>query len=509
MKSLKAPFRLLYNNDTTNTLSCVSPWHEQGQPFREEMLVASIDEVAGHGVDAYLLSPGLGWIPWWQSTVYGDHYEWWTRKTGLEDTQGYFKYVADGGDMVQVLIDTCRKHDMAPFVSYRLNDVHHMEHCGRRTPLSILVSRFYEEHPEYLINPEHAQIEGYRSDRGQNWAIPEVREYKFALIRELIENYDLAGLELDFLRDNTLFRLDETSEEERIEIVSGFVARVRGVMDRAGGPRRYLCVRIPLELRAHGDIGLDVPRLYDAGVDMFNLSGWYHTTQRFDVAETRRLVPNAAIYVEMTHSTGRHPYFMAESHRYGTAGDPRTSDHQFYTTAHLARQRGADGLSLFNFVYYRPVRIHDDIPTCEPPFHVLDKLCDAAFLARQPQYYMLGGTRYHRQLPRPLAPGKPEHFEMDIAPPSGWSGGRLRLHTDQPVSGDHQIAACINGVALDATNDVSRLLGNPFDRMISPLQHRRAWLVPPDAVRDGLNDLEFTRQSGDDVNVVYIDMALT
>ena len=508
MKRPKAPFRLLYNNDTTNTLSCVSPWHERGEPFREEMLVASIEEVAGYGVDAYLLSPGLGWIPWWQSKVYGDHYEWWTRKTGLEDTQGFFKYVADGGDMVRVLIDTCRKHDMAPFVSYRLNDVHHMEHCGRRTPMSIRVCRFYEEHPEYLINPDHAQIEGYRKDRGQDWAIPEVREYKFALIRELIANYDLAGIELDFLRDNTLFRPGETPEEQRIEIVTEFVARVRGVVDRAGGPRRHLCVRIPLELRAHGDIGLDVERLYNAGVDMFNLSGWYHTTQRFDVAETRRLVPDAALYVEMTHSTGSHPYFLKDSRLYGTAGHPRTSDHQFYTTAHLARRRGADGMSVFNFVYYRSGQ-GGDIPVYEPPFHVLGKLRDPAFLARQPQYYMLGGTSYHRQLPRALTPDEPQHFEMDAAPPSGGGEGRLRLHTEQPLTGDHQIVARINGVALEPTDDVSRLLGNPFDRMISPLPHRRAWLVPPDAVREGMNDLEFALPGGTGVKIVYIDMALT
>ena len=37
----KAPFRLLYNNDTTNTTGVVSPWHQQGEPFREDMLVAS------------------------------------------------------------------------------------------------------------------------------------------------------------------------------------------------------------------------------------------------------------------------------------------------------------------------------------------------------------------------------------------------------------------------------------------------------------------------------------
>ena len=65
----KAPFKVLYNNDTTNTAGCTTPGHKKGEPFREELLIASVDEVAGKGVDACLLSPGLGWIPWWQSKV--------------------------------------------------------------------------------------------------------------------------------------------------------------------------------------------------------------------------------------------------------------------------------------------------------------------------------------------------------------------------------------------------------------------------------------------------------
>ncbi|MBS3762063.1 MAG: hypothetical protein KGZ25_02045, partial [Planctomycetes bacterium] len=87
----KAPYRLLYNNDNTNTVGCVSPWHEKGEPFREEMLVASIEEVADKCVDCYLLSPGMGWVPWWQSDLEPDFYEWWQERTGLPVT-GYDRY---------------------------------------------------------------------------------------------------------------------------------------------------------------------------------------------------------------------------------------------------------------------------------------------------------------------------------------------------------------------------------------------------------------------------------
>jgi len=516
---MKAPYRLLYNNDTTNTAGIVSPWHEEGEPFREDHLVASIAEVAKMGVDAYMLSPGMGWVPWWQSNVDPDFYAWWKNRTGLEvgsnsciglavESAGYDRYVYEGGDMVKVLVATCRKHGMAPFVSLRLNDVHLQENYARKNQASLVSCRLYAEHPEWHVDPDHPNKEGYYPLRGMNWAIPEVREYKLALLRELAEKYDLAGLELDFLRDDHLFRQGEVADADRINIITDFVAQVRQALDARPGTRRHICVRIPLQLSAHPCIGLNVARLRDVGVDMFNLSGWYHTTQRTDVAAARKLLPDAAIYLELTHSTAWYPYFL-KSGNYGTNGDPRPSDHQFYTTARLALERGADGISLFNFVYYRHGH-NFDIPVMEPPFYVLPKLTDRAFLARQSQYYMLAGTCYYNQLPRKLSLGTAETFQMDLAPRHNHNNRpiRLRVHTKRPLTTEDRLAASINGTPLEQTEDTSRFFGNPFDGMISPVNHRCAWIVPGGILVNGLNDLVLQLSSGEAIDIIYIDLAI-
>src|SRR4051794_32264025 len=111
----KAPFRILYSNDATNVLSCTSPWHAKGTPFRPEMLEASIDEVAGTGVDAHFLQPGLGWVPLWPSKVYPveEHYVWMKKTYGLgPDSLG--RFVLGGGDVVKVFVDRCRARGQAP-----------------------------------------------------------------------------------------------------------------------------------------------------------------------------------------------------------------------------------------------------------------------------------------------------------------------------------------------------------------------------------------------------------
>jgi hypothetical protein len=507
---MKAPFKLLYNNDNTNVAALTSPWHEEGERFRPEYLAASIEETAAFGVDAYMLSPGLGWVPWWQSSLEPGFFDGWRARTGLEvegvGGLGCERYVAGGGDMVKVLVDTCRRCNMAPFVSLRINDVHHQEHYNARNQQSLVSCRFYSEHPEWHIDPEHPKKAGYCKQRGMNWAVPQVRDYRVAQIRELADHYDLAGLELDFLRDDTLFRND-MPEADRIEIVTDFIRRARAVLDARPAPRRWLCVRIPQRLASLAQTGLDIERLRDAGVDMFNLSGWFHTTQRADIAEVRRRAPEAAIYQELTQSTGAHRYFI-DNPLYGCDGDPKTSDHQLYTTARLAKAQGADGLSLFNFAYYRSGSRPKDLPEMEPPFHVLPKFNDTEYLARQHAYYWLAATYYFGQLPRTIEPAKVETFQVDMGKPrlsnEGAYPARLRLHLREACPESLQLGVAFNGRALEPTPDVSRFFGNPFDGMISPPSHRRAWVLPRAAIADGRNEVVVTTGEAR-VQVIYLD----
>ncbi len=514
----KAPYKLLYNNDTTNTMTCVSPWHEEGEDFREEMLVASIEETADTGVDVHILSPGMGWIPWWQSRVLPDHFTWWKEQTGLEPER-YEKYVYEGGDMVQVLVDTCRKHGMSPFVSLRLNDVHLQEYYGTKDWRSAVCCRMYTEHPEWHLDPDHPKREGYYGRRGMDWAIKEVRDYKMLLLTELCENYDLDGLELDFLRHSMFFR-DDMPENKRIEIMTGFITELREVMDKntEDGKRMNLSVRIPTDPGKFAELGIDAQQFYETGVDMFNLSGWYHIQQQTGTAEVKSMVPEAAVYVEMTHSTGNHRYFLKPG-IYNTAGNPRTSDHQYYTTAELAYTRGADGVSLFNFQYYR-MNQEMDIPVTEPPFHVLSKLTDKEFLSRQPQYYFLGNSVYSSQMPMQLKPETSQEFTLDMAPhpvrdKTSWRKhaahddssevSRLRIHTEDPVPDRCTFTVTFNGTELEICEDLSRYLGNPYDRMISPDHNRRrAWVIPREIITDGQNAVEIT--VSESLNIIFLDV---
>ena len=77
-----------------------------------------------------------------------------------------------------------------------------------------------------------------------------------------------------------------------------------------------------------------------------------------------------------------------------------------------------------------------------------------------------------------------------------------------PLPPSVKIIARFNGKELEGTENTSRFFGNPFDGMISPRNHRRAWTLPAEFMVDGMNKLELKVASGDSINVIYIDVAM-
>ncbi|MFC1453199.1 hypothetical protein ACFLSJ_07660 [Verrucomicrobiota bacterium] len=514
MSQSKVPFRVLFSDDTTNILTCESPFHKKGEPFHPDMLRAVVDETAGTGIEVHMLQPGVGAVPLWKSTHYPDHAEWFQQTYGKK-LDSFSQYVADGGDMVLDFVERCREKGLVPFISLRLNDGHHLEYAERFDEgirhSSLSLFRFYNEHPEYRIGSDPNNWDQHVL----NWAEPEVRDYKFGFIRELCENYDIDGFELDFMRHTSFFRLDETTPEERVEIMTGFVRRVREVLDRTAKPdrRRWLCVRVPAFLAAHDRLGVDLRQWVDAGVDMVNLSYFYFTEQQGDYAEIRRMVPDATLYVEMCHTTHTGK-IVVKGASYDNFTYRRTTPLQYYTTAHLAYARGLNGISAFNFVYYRSHGGEERGPFDEPPFNVFQHLGDPDWLARQPQHYVLGETwegrkwGRNRGIAEVVEPGQTVTFVLDMAPPSaGWQdSGRLRIQAQSDL-GDSRWICAFNGLELAETEDRSEPYENSYSPLLGGPEHHRAWVVPRDHMQDGHNTVEVILDEGQPAKLVFVDLA--
>ncbi len=508
------PLRVLYSNDATNLTTCDSPFHKRGEPFGEKMLESAIDEVTGL-VDAHFLQPGYGWVPWWKSESYpaAEHYRWYRERYGVKP-DGWGRYFLNGGDLAEIFVHRCRLRNQSPFLSLRLNDGHLKEGVvhGDGKRMQHTVSRFYDENWKRWRVGKTMKNWG---DRVLNWAIPEVRAHKFQFLKELCA-YDIDGLELDFMRDHTLFRLDETSIAQREEIITAFVAQVRAMMDAEGlkkGRRLKLCVRIPAYLKYHEYIGVNLPKLAAAGVDMAVVSSSYFTSQRTDFAQMRALAPQLSLYLEMTHAVSRGARINPEAKGYDDYLDRRSTPELFTTTAHLAYAQGGDGVSYFNFPYYRPYGDVQRGPFTEPPFWVLPLTGDPQRLALLPQYYLwapgwspAGVAPF---LPYPLSAQNSCKFAMTLAAPGGgWKGaGRFRLQFNKELR-DHEFSVVLNGISLTPTGDISELYPTPYTQLLGTPKEMRAWTVPAGLLKNGENHFEITQTAGDARRISYIDLGV-
>ncbi|MHB9071507.1 MAG: hypothetical protein ACYC54_14210 [Sedimentisphaerales bacterium] len=509
MKKEKAPFKILFSNDTTNIETCVSPYHKKGEPFRPEMLEATVDETADTGIDVHMLQPGMGWVPWWKSKSYpaDKHYDWVQKKYQVE-LDGFGKYMLAGGDILDIFIRQCRNRGIVPFVSFRLNDAHGKEFVdadGNKIPswACHCISRFYAEHPEYRIGSD---MDDY-FQRGQNWAIPEVRENMFDFIEEICENYDIDGFELDFMRFHSYFILESTTLQQRTCVMTEFVKRVRKLLDRTSknGQHRWLCVRIANDLAYHDMMGIDLPAMVAAGVEMVNVSPSYTMAQQSDFAKICQMASaDASVYMEMTHLTEFGPYLEPDN-EYDNMTYRRTTDEQYYTTAHLAYSRGADGISAFNFVYYREHGTDGRGPFNEPPFHIFNHMADPSWLASRHQQYYFDGRG---SLPAQIASGETFKYRFDTAPPLGcWKGkAKLRIKARENL-GESKWQATINGVRLEETSDRYEPYDTPYHQLLGTYKQHRAWAVPVELLKDGYNDIEVFKIDGQSSEIVYIDMS--
>lgn len=523
MSRFKAPYKVLFSNDTTNIEQCTSPFNPQRwlhhgpvKPFSREILQAAVDETAGTGIDVHMLQPGVGWVPWWKSRKYpyAEHVRFMKERYGMEPSaSGFAQYMADGGDIVQVFVDRCREKALAPFISFRLNDSHghelvHAEPGTLEGWAWHCLSPWHVNHPEWRIGQNLTDW----NNRVLNWAIPEVRQQKFDYIREIIEQYDIDGFELDYMRTNSYFRLNETPLAERRKIMLDFVSDVRAVLDATAKPgqHRWLCVRIPCRISRHDELGVDVEAFYKAGVDMINLCSSFFTEQQSDIAEITKRLPDAAVYLEATSAASLGAYIGGYDQTFR-----RMTDEEFYTAGHLAFSRGGSGTSTFNFVYYREHHGNDKIgPFTEPPYHIFKGLADPNFLATQPQHYFVpryhGGASAAGELPDALVAGASFSLALDMAPPTGgWSqAGRLRIQAEGDLA-DSRWTARINGIELESTNDVSEPYPSPYPNCWGKQEDYRAWIVPANLPRDGMNTVEVTMQSGDQpVKIAFVDLAV-
>jgi hypothetical protein len=268
---------------------------------------------------------------------------------------GMRRLSAEGTDPLRLVATHMKAKGYEVMAAVRMNDTHH------RTldPGDPLCPQFAIDHPEFVIK----QPDGRTNETALDYSHDAVREHRLAIMREIAEDYEVDGLELNFVRWAKHFPRDQG--REKAPIMTAFMKRVRATLDAAaekrGLDRLVLGVRVPESVDACWLAGIDIRTWVEKGwVDYVAAATWNNTDPQLPVDQFAAFTKPAGVQllVLMGNMIGaiwsgppviynRDPAAMSPKHAAGyqgmliTEAEARAAAANYYAW-------GADGISLWN-----------------------------------------------------------------------------------------------------------------------------------------------------------------
>ena len=246
-------------------------------------------------------------------------------------------------DPLRVMIQFAHENRIELFWSMRMNDTHD----GSRTdygPVMFRANQLKQEHPDWLIGSKE-QPPKYGVWSAVDYGVREIRDLAFRYCEEISQNYDIDGIELDFLRHAFFFKRSGAGElcgDAELNQMSALLRRIRQMTEELGRKRNrpiLLAIRVPDSVEYCKWIGLDLQAwLSEKVVDILIVGGYAQLNPR-DYSVTLGHKYGVKVYPSLDE-----PRVRDESAR-----KLRETVETYRGRAMNAWQAGADGIYLFNF----------------------------------------------------------------------------------------------------------------------------------------------------------------
>ncbi len=169
-------------------------------------------------------------------------------------------YEREGKTIISFLLEHIRDYGMRPWASIRMNDIHEAS-----AEDSLLFSDFFRKN-RHLNRVSHRKPSSYY-DYALDYHNPEVRDYYLSLIKEVLDTFDIDGLELDFMREIYSFGIGR--EYEGIAVMNAFMRDVYALVKKAEKRLAHdieISVRVPNTPEKALRLGFDVFDWVEAGL---------------------------------------------------------------------------------------------------------------------------------------------------------------------------------------------------------------------------------------------------
>lgn len=441
--------RVLYNGDV-NFLFHSQLYNPRGGPYTAAVLHDWIDRIADARVDTYLCNVNAQ-VPWYPSKVVPHVLTGYTRgdkefvrghypppndtdftAAMLEERCAFSTRMLDryldlqeaGVNWIAEIAKACRRRNVSPWVTVRMNDMHgsndwsksFMNCPAQRDPTMRLSGT--PINPRDPVNPRQ---------QAASYDHQEHRDYMFAMIRELIVDYDFEGLELDWLR--CAFCCEPPASQKTIDTMTEWLAAIRELTkekSRTTGKPYPLGLRTPVRLGLMKTIGLDVREYARRGlIDFLGVSNYLQSTWDVPYDQLRAELGDDVALLGVIEAA---PNWL-------TVFSPKMNKQMYRVVPacpELVRGNaagklalGVDAIEFYNYFCADEPHRHSyaDKSRCGADYSILREVRDRESLRGTPKQYVLASMdgpymfplyEYAEQVPVTIAPGERRAFRVSM-----------------------------------------------------------------------------------------------
>jgi len=510
----------------------------EGGPFSSKAIYRFVDVLADNGIDTFIINANASraWYP--SKTIPGilDGYKRGDRDffrghaicqgitepeaveaflDGFVPLMNRYQDLLDAGvDWLAETSKACRRRKVSPWVSIRMNDMHgHMNFEGSFFNVPLLRQK------EMRLKNSSYGDQNYLYRQGLNYEKPEVRKLMFEQIREVVEDYDFEGLELDWWRQPLC--CEPNASAETVAMMNDWIREVRALTKRRArktGRPYPLSLRIPGRLDLLKSIGLDVVTLSREGtIDLVCPSGFYCTSwdMPHDVMR-QQLGERVAIYGVIEDGINTLPTYDKQRDQIQRMRHTPASRELMRGNAAGKLALGANGIEWFNFF----CTDQPNLPGLRGDYTGLRDIHRLDSLRGQPKQYSfaLGSSsatlmpfELATQLPAVLEPNRQQLFRTAMCAEPSDQG--LELTVQLIVKAETPptfLSISFNGSWPELKNERTDTLLFPC----GPLTHLTKdhigynYRFPVSLIRDGWNEIVIENGGKQPLTIACIDLAV-
>ena len=228
-------------------------------PMGIRQYVEPIDEVLDLGFDTISYVVGDCAVLLYDTKVgeiWGDNYDLVNHEVWYKAAFNVRMMIDSGHDPLQVVCDHAHERGFNFLAHLLLN----MAYTPPSRVTNGRVATYNTLHPEWIVGEEPDYPEAVHDNPNRmSYAVPEIRENRLAIVRELVTDYPTDGIELNFNTYSPLIARREV--EEHTETITEWVRDVRRAADAAAaaqGRSKRVVVRMAATVDGNKKIGHDI-----------------------------------------------------------------------------------------------------------------------------------------------------------------------------------------------------------------------------------------------------------